>query len=350
MKLLILLCAVQLCLSLKDGTYFQGCQMRSSLGATGWVACMLGPTGTNSSLVCTFEYSGLTANLVAADVTLTATTLAGSPSFGKLIDFTNSIAFATDPRDGNFDAVILETVKYQASPLINSVTEPFGAYNSSWGDFTNNLARCFDHSENCLVTLRTDNGAGGTNPELACTLAEMIYGGSWEFALEVNKSVSASQASGYAWLNWYVSSTDTYQATSVWAYAVDFTDMTAAVNQAGLFNAMSGFPALTSNPASVAFDTRGAYRFQQTTGSLIGVAIQGTVGDGSVTDNGGYNLDASNNWQFLTNCSVSNCYVGVGTVAIPGFMELRGQLVAGVGQLVPSLLVVLVFLGVLTAL
>jgi len=205
------------------------------------------------------------------------------------------------------------------------------------GDFYTTLSGCFADTINCVVTVRTTGFMAG---ELACELAEMVYGAEFEFGLAVNKSLSDSNANGYVWLNWYVTNSDTYNAKSVWAYAIDFSEMSAPVNYAGLFNAMGGFPILTSNPATVAFDSRAPFGFGLKTGSIIGVAIQGSTGTGLNGDNAGYNVNKFDNYQFLTNCSMDYCYVGVGTTAVANFMELRGQLIAGVGQLVPSLLVV----------
>jgi len=243
------------------------------------------------------------------------------------------------PHSGSFDAVVLEYVQLQGTT--QTVTIPAGAYNGTWGDFQTTLLGCFSGDWNCVATVRTDMYPGG---EAACDFGGMIYGADFEFPLAVNTSIDpTSKANGYAWLNWYVTSEDTYNAVSVWAYAVDFDQMSGPVNYAGIFNALGAFPILTSNPASLAFDIDGAYQYGLTSGSFIGLAIQGNVGTGQVGSSSGYNLNAFDNWRFLTNCSMAYCYVGVQTTAHLGFMELRGQL-SDMARLVPSLLTLVVAL------
>jgi len=339
MKWLVFAFVLPIAWALKDDTYFMGCSLQPLTGnPTGLVACIMGVTSTNNSLMCSVQYDGLVGNINGVDIRKYSGRTSASTSYGVLIDLADSIASAP-AQSGTFDAVVLETTTYNkdTTPVTWAVTQPANAYNASWGDFKTNLLGCFAETSNCILTVRTDTNPTG---ELSCFLTELIYAAEFEFPLSVNASESNSQASGYAYLNWFVTDYNTYTAKSVWAYAVDYNQLSSFVYSAGLYNGGGPFPLLTSSP-TIAMNINGADAYEFKSGSIVGVAIQGSTGNGLLGQFGGYNLGADLNYAFLTNCSVDYCYVGVSSVLNPGYLELRGQLVAGVGQLVPSLLLLL---------
>jgi len=328
--------------ALSDESMFMACQLQPLTGSpSGLVACIMGVTSTNNSLVCSFQYAGLAGDLQGADIRQYSGKTVSSTSLGLLVDFSDAVLGASDPNTGSFDAIILETTQYSLTPPQMTVTFPVGAYNSSYGDFRTVLAGCFAEDINCIVTLRTDTHPQG---ELACFLTELVFGADFEFPLETNQTLTpGSEASGYAFLTWFTTSADVAgSAQSVWAYEIQYDKLSDVVDTAGLFNAMNPFPQLTSMPATIAFDINGALKYNFRSGSFVGVAIQGTTGTGGPGNAAGYNvIGGYNNYQFLANCSQDLCYVGVASAASPGLPELRGQLIAGVAQLVPSLVVLM---------
>jgi len=304
--------------------------------------------------MCAFQYAGFGFDLVGVDISTTAT--GTTPYLGQLLDFSGSLASLSSGalRTGSFDAGTFEVAAYVpatgTAAAIPAVTLPAGVYNTTYADFTTALLGCFDSSSGCVVTMRT---SGHRTGEASCQFGGLIFGASFQFPLNVNLTVApTSTASGYAYLDWFVTNTatSTDASQSVWTYAIDYTSLSAPVDSAGFFDATMGFPQTTGLPATVAFDVLQAGYFSLKTGGFIGVAVQHQTGLGG-SDFGGYNVNTAQNMAFLTDCSVDYCYVGVTTTPnLTPVMELRGQLIAGVGTLIPSFFTLLcVFLVFISA-
>jgi len=338
--------------SMKDNTHFMACSLTPVAGtssqATGMVACLFGPTAFNNSIFCQVQYEGLSSNVFATDVQMnTGSTTA--VSLGQVLTFqyaVNHIEPGLNSPDGSFDAVILETSVYVPSsgstPAIPAQIWPTNAFNTSMGDFSQVLFGCFNNVYDCVVTIYTVNHPMG---ELQCEFSNLIFGAAFDVPLVANTTLLAeSEAHGFAWLDWMVTeSANTYAATSVWLYAVDYAEVSGPVNFGGIFNSVG----LSPSVAVVAFDTAGPQVYNQRQGNFVGVSIQGSMGTGmGPAFSGGYDISSFNNMNFLVNCSRDYCYVGVRTTVLavndPNYMELHGKIIAGVGQLWPSMMVLMV--------
>jgi len=305
--------------------------------------------------MCAFQYAGFGSDLVGVDIW--STTTATTPYVGPVLDFTGTLGGLSSAglRAGSFDAGTFETSAYVpvagTAAAIPAVTIPTGVYNTTFGDFSTAVLGCFDFSSDCVVTMRTSLHPTG---EASCHFGGLIFGASFQFPLSVNLTVApGSTASGYAYMDWFVTNTatSTDASQSIWTYAIDYSSLSAPVDSAGFFDATMGFPQTTSLPATVAFDVLQTNYYSLKTGGFIGVAVQHQTGLGGLTDFGGYNVNTAQNMAFLTDCSVDYCYVGVNTIPnLTPVMELRGQLIAGVGTLIPSLITLLcVFLAFVSA-
>jgi len=321
--------------ALRDDTYLMACPLQpvtAGVTSTGIVACVMGVTSTNQTVQCAFQYEGLAGNINGADIRQT------SGEVGRLIDFSNAVSGIPGLylQNGGFNGLVMETVKYRAAqtipatPQIDTETRPALAFNATFGDFTTTMARCFNDITSCVVTIRTTAHPLG---ELSCEFGYLSYGASFNFLLELNTTLGlASNAHGYAWLDWFVAGQNPATDKSVWAYAVDYAALSAPITYAGLFDGLGPYPRLTRDPATVDYDVTGAATYSMTTGTFVGVAIQGQPW---------FVINAVDNYHFLVNCSIDQCYVGVQTNA---GMELRGQLIAGVGHVIPSLVTLVAML------
>jgi hypothetical protein len=329
MKWLSVVCVIlPLAWALRDDTYFMACPLQATTGSgTGIVACVMGVTSTNQTVQCAFQYAGLTGDISGAEIRQT------SGRVGQLINFANAVSGIPTvyKRDGGFNGLVMETVKYRAAqtmpvtPQVDTETWPANAFNASFGDFTTTMANCFNDITSCVVTITTSAN------QLSCEFGYLTFGASFDFPLA--KNTLTSNANGYAWLDWFVAGQNPMTDPSVWAYAVDYYALSAPVSYAGLFDGLGPFPSLSPGPATVVYDVTGAAMYGLTTGTFVGVAIQGQPW---------FNISAANNYPFLVNCSIDHCYVGV--QSLPGTMELRGQLIAGVGHVIPSLVTLLAML------
>jgi len=320
-----------------DSSYFMACPLTPTTGSSsGMVACVMGPTNFNNSFFCAVQYAGLASDIAGVDI---QTTTLGQN--GIIIDFA-AVVITLDPslrRTGSFDGIVLELATYVAPTgtvaAVPAVVAPPDGYNTTMGDFVTSLSGCFNGASGCKVVVRT---SGSPNGEASCFLGGLTFGASFDFPLAANKTLYPnSVASGYAWLDWFVtdSNVQSDSSKSVWAYSIDFNSLSNPVNSAGFFNGLGGFPLLTSGPPTVSFDVNGYDYWDLTTGQLTGVAIQGSF-DSSGKGYGNYAVNTYDNYNFLLNCSISNCYVGVETTSLVGYMEIRGQLIAGVSTLIPS--------------
>jgi len=337
LTVLVVVCALPCTLGLN----LMACPLVAVSGSSsGLVACAY--TSENSRLMCAFQYSGFGSALTGVDIQRTASVAvegdddqpaqAAMPA-GQLIDFTNIVAglSAGNQQSGSFDGLVF------GDGYTNASLVP-GVYTYVNNTFAGSMARCFGGSPSeCSVTMRT---ASLPNGEASCTFGGLTFGASFEFALNVNKSVAPnSAASGVARLGWFVSGNSdaaSADSQSVWTYVIEYSGLSSPVASAGLFNAGAGFPQITSMPATLAFNTQRAVADSTTSGTFSGVVIQKSTGLGG-SGFGGYNLaTAALNFAFLSDCAVDYCYVGVQTNVLNPIMELRGQLVAGVGTLLPS--------------
>jgi len=299
--------------------------------------------------MCAFQYSNFGSDLQSVDIAQTAT-----PGAGQLVDlslYLNELSVG-GLTTGSFDGFVQETstfVPASTSPVTSAVPAtvyPSNTYNVTYGDFATTLLGCFDYSLDCVVTMRTLLFPHG---EASCAFTGLTFGASFEFPLNVNLTVApTSKASGYAYMDWFITgSTDAKSdlSQSVWAYSIDYNALSSAIVGGGMYNAREGFPQITSLPPTIAFDIQETESYRLTSGGFIGVAIQGSNGVGGLSGFGGYNVDTIDNYDFLMNCSLSYCYVGIQTgSSLSPIMELRGQLIAGVGTLLPSLVTLLCLL------
>jgi len=331
-----MLCVLPYAVAMKDNMYFAACPLAPVTGVTssahGLVACVFGTTNFNNSLVCSFQYTGLGSDLVTIDITRKTDSLV-------LVDFKGVVDGFTggDLRSDTIDGLALEVGKFvpgQTTPPVTAPVEPnifpASTYKANGTDFSDTLRPCFNFSVPCVITLRTQNNMQG---EVACTVSSLTFGGAFEFGLASTLDLSGGGATGYVYLDWFLSGSSDFTSDtskSVWTYSVDYTGLTGkGVDWAGLWE---GTPFTATQPG-VGFDSSGSTLFDLQTGGFIGVTIQGSDG---------YSLDTVDNAAFLTNCSLDGCYVGVVTTpALTPLVELRGLLVAGVGTLLPSLFTLL---------
>jgi len=300
---------------------------------------MFGKTGTNWTLSCSFLYNGFLTDLTGAELYQSDV---NSNYFGQLIDLTSFITPLSGGalRSGSLTTLVREDVifvkKTDTTPEQPSVVVPTGSYNNSWGAFAIALESCGNGTKTCRIVMRTTGLPAG---EATCALNGLIYGADFRFPLSANLSTHPnSPATGTALIQWRVTGLPFANYLSMWAYQVTYSNMLGFIGSSGIFNAKAPFPALSYDPSVVTFDVNGAIAAGGNSGAFCGVAIQGMSGTGTGGQTAGYNVDAMNNYLFLSNCSKAECYVGVISSAAASAVdfELRGQF-AGVGQLLPSL-------------
>jgi len=273
------------------------------------------------------QYAGLASDIVTVDIIRTVAPNAG----GEVANFRSIVNGLTGmQRTGSFDGYTLEAVRATTTaPITAAQLVGTAAVNVTSGGLQDVVSGCFDGSFGCVVTLRTTTRASG---EASCQLGgSLTFGASFKFPLSANRTVApTSVASGVAYLDWFVTNDNAQLDTSqsVWVYAIDYFDLSADVVSSGLYNGQAPFPTVVST-ATVGFDVQPTEEFPLRTGNILGVAIQHSLA---------YNVNTATNYAFLYNCSLDYCYAGVSTMPFSTpILELRGQLIAGVGALLPSL-------------